>query len=127
MVCSKRFVALAEGIGRLQLQRDLVAGLLALQRGLDARQRVAVAAVQVGRGLLGFLDQLALKVGNLVAQGDDGVFFDFHGRVRWAGLWLVGAIFAQPSATPWRRHRIAHPYRLDVRCTSVGPPTGSRW
>ena len=125
-----------KGVDRPQLQGGLVAGLLALQRLLDLFQRVAVAAVQIGHRLLDLFDELAQGVRDFVAQGDDGVFFDFHGRVRWAGLWFVGAIFAQPSATPWRRHRIAQPSpdaphpterALHVQRTTNGPSTGSRW
>jgi hypothetical protein len=74
MVCS------SERVGGLELQRGLVARLLALQRRLDLRQRVAVAAMQVGRGLFGLVDQLALGVRHPVADGDDGVFLNVHDR-----------------------------------------------
>ena len=73
------FVAQAEGVLGLQQQAGLVTHRLAVQRGLDFGQGVAVAAVQVGHGFLGFFEELALGVRHFVAQGHNGVFFDFHG------------------------------------------------
>ena len=77
----QRLVAQAKGIFRFESQRGLVAFFLAVQGRLNARQGAAVAAVQVGHGLVGLLQQFALGIGHLVAQGDGGVFLYFHDGV----------------------------------------------
>ena len=72
-------VVLAEGVFGGQRQRDLVAGFLALQRFFDLGEDVVVAAVQVDHGLGALVDDLACGVSYGEAQGDGGVFVDFHG------------------------------------------------
>ena len=74
------FVAQAKGVFGWKLQGGLKAGLLPVQRGFNLGQGVAVAAVQVGHGLLGFFKEFSLGVCHAVLQSDDGVFSDFHGE-----------------------------------------------
>jgi len=71
-------VARAEGVGRAQRQRHLVAHGLALQRRFGLGKQVVVAAVQVGGGA--GIQRLALEVGDAVVERDGGVLGDVHGR-----------------------------------------------
>ena len=73
------FVAQAESIFGLQRKDGLKPGLFAFQRFFDFCQRIAITAMQVNHGVAAFFKELALCIGYLEAQGDGGVFFNFHG------------------------------------------------
>ena len=75
----QRLVALAEGVFGGEIQNGLITLFRAVERFLDLGQGVLVTAMQVGHRLGAGLDELALGVGDFVLDGDDGVFFDFHG------------------------------------------------
>ena len=79
----QRLVAHAKCIGRLQVERDLKAGLLAFKCFLNLQQRVAVAAVQIHARVGAFFNHLTAYFSNFKTQCDGGVFFDFHGRFQW--------------------------------------------
>jgi len=53
-------IVIAEGLVRLQLHIDRLADFLALQRLLDLRKDVVVAAVQVNERLAPFIHDLAM-------------------------------------------------------------------
>ena len=73
-------VALTKGVFGRQGQADLEAGFLAVQCSFHLGEDVVVATVQVDHGRLAGVDQGALGVCHLVAQGDNGVLGDFHVR-----------------------------------------------
>ncbi len=70
----------AKGIFRTQVNRDLIAYALAVQRRFDFRKNVAVAAMQVSQRLLAFFEYLPLGVGQLEMNGDGTVFGNKHGK-----------------------------------------------
>ena len=72
------FIARAKGVFHCQLQRGAEAHGLAVECGLDLGEDVLVAAVQV-RQVTG-IQRLALGRGDLVGDGDGGVFGDGGGH-----------------------------------------------
>ena len=97
--CQQGFVTLAERVRGCQRQGCLKTGLLAIQCGFDFGECVLVATVEVDRGVVAVVNQLAGGVRNLDAQGDGGVFLNFHGLSGWVlncnvGLRFLIAIFA---------------------------------
>ena len=60
----------------------MAAGFLANQGFFDLGEDVVVPAVQVNHGLVTLVDDLACGVGYGEAQGNGGVFVDFHRAFR---------------------------------------------
>ena len=69
---------LAAGLFGLQLQLGLEAGFVAVQRFLDLGERAIIPAVQIDHGLIGLLDEIALRVRQLVHNGHHRVLSDFQ-------------------------------------------------
>jgi phospholipase/carboxylesterase len=138
-------VAQAKRIFRLQRQHGLEAAFLAVKCCLDLWQRVAVATVQINHGLVALLDQLALHVGNFIAEGDGSVFGDFHVACAFCRL-SGGALCALPifashdlsnagslllrwGKTQWRQRSDHAPDAVENGCPALkslesGPPAG---
>ena len=77
---NQRRVVLAKGVFGAQIQRGGETGSLAVQRRFDLGEDVVVAAMQIGQ--IALVHRLALGRGDLVRQGDGGVFGDVHGFLR---------------------------------------------
>lgn len=99
-------VILAEAIGRLDLHIHLRTGCLAVERLLDFRQRVVVAAMQVNHRLTALFDQVALRIRQLVMQGNDRVLRNIH-----------DVPFNEPAGII-NRHRKS-PVAVDVACAAA--------
>ena len=72
------FVAVRKSFTRHQGQAGLVTGHAAFQRSFNLGQGVLVTAMQVDHGFLALLNRLAFGISQNIAQGDNGVFFNFH-------------------------------------------------
>ena len=68
----------AKGIFRTQIDRDLVACALPVQRRFDFRKNIPVAAMQVSQRLPAFFEYFPLGVSQLKMDGDGTVFGDKH-------------------------------------------------
>lgn len=73
------FVANAKGLFGLQCQGGLIALGLAIERGFNGCQGIAIASMQIGHGFFGVVQHFALGIADLVAKGDDSVFVNVHG------------------------------------------------
>ncbi len=72
-------VVFAEGVLRVQREREVVADCLAGEAGFDQRENAVVAAVQVGHPGAGFVERVAVAVGDFKGESDDGVLGNVHG------------------------------------------------
>ena len=70
-------VVLAEGVLGLEVQRGLVAGLLADERLLDLGEQIVAAEEELDR-FVQLVDLDALRVGESPGQADDAGGFDPH-------------------------------------------------
>ena len=70
-------VVVAEGVLGLEVQRRLVAGLLAFERFLDLGEQVVAAEEELDR-LAQLVDLGALRVGEAPGEADDAGRGDFH-------------------------------------------------
>ncbi|MCY1213679.1 hypothetical protein D9M72_254710 [compost metagenome] len=124
----QRLVAQAEGVFGGEVQRGLVALFLAVERLLDLGQGVLVTAMQVGHRLGAGFDELALGVGDFVLEGDDGVFFDFHGgHFLWKSIrvrsQVIRARHTSGNASSSRSFCVTIPMNADTargRCLRLG-------
>jgi len=71
-------VVIAEGFLGLELQLGLKAGFMAFERFLDLGERAIISAVQVNHRLIRLLDQIALRIRQLVHHGYHRVLSDFQ-------------------------------------------------
>ena len=70
-------VVVAEGVIGLQLELELVADLLAVQRLFQLRKNAVIAAVQIHQRVLAVVDDRAFGVTHGVLQRDDAIFDNF--------------------------------------------------
>jgi hypothetical protein len=77
-------VVIAETVGRLDVDRDGVAGFFHVERSFDLRQHSRVSAVQIGDRFRARFEQHAVGVEELERKRDDRVGNDVHRlSVRW--------------------------------------------
>jgi hypothetical protein len=74
----QRLVVVAEGLLGLQPDSDARSRRLALERALERRQDLAIAAVQIVDRPFGALDQVALEVRQVEVDRDHPVAADVH-------------------------------------------------
>ena len=87
----------AEGVFRTQVNIGLVADALPVQRCLDFRKNIAVAAMQVSQRLLAFFEYFSLGVGQLKMDGDGTVFDNKHGKPSDFEDLIIGSSVAFPD------------------------------
>jgi hypothetical protein len=78
-------VVVAESVGRLDIHRHRIAGLLAIERRLQPRQHARMPAMQVRDWLVGGLEQRAVGIVELEGERHNGVGEDVHRRSRREG------------------------------------------
>ena len=87
----------AKRILRTQVNRGLIACALPVQRRVDFRKNVAVAAMQVSQRLLAFFEYFPLGVGQLEMDGDGTVFGDKHEKPPDCEGLIIGSSVAFPD------------------------------
>ena len=90
-------VAHTERVFWRQVKRGLKADSLAFQRHLHFGKDVVIAAVQVDHRVGAFVQNFALGIRHFVAQGDGGVFFDFH-KAGFVEKEIVNVAFSRMSS-----------------------------
>src|SRR5487761_2205125 len=113
-------IVIPESIVGLERDRDAVADLLVAEGFFDPGKDSRVSAMQVGDRLVGFLDQLVVRIEELEGDGDDGVRENVH-----LALWVVSGITVVTVGTPRlgddETPRGARRRRRPGNCTSPDP------
>ena len=84
----QRRIVFAEGVVWLDLDGRIEADLLAVERLLDLRQSVFIAAMQVDHRILAFFDQIALGIRQFVMHRHDRIFGNLHREFPFVVRWL---------------------------------------